>query len=58
MSERKGAKPRQSHLVKCTCPKCSRQSEHSFSRVQKGLNLICPSCHTLFQSDNKFNNTH
>lgn len=58
MSLRKGFKTRQNHLVKCTCPKCSHQSEHSFSRVQKGLNLICPSCSALFQSGNKLNSSN
>ncbi|RKR64975.1 YnfU family zinc-binding protein [Yokenella regensburgei] len=55
MSVRKAVKTRQNYLVKCTCPKCSNLSEHSFSRVQKGLNLICPSCSTLFQSNSKPN---
>ncbi|TKV21837.1 hypothetical protein FDX01_05835 [Citrobacter sp. wls613] len=38
------------YLVKCTCPSCSKDSEHSFSRVQKGSQLVCPFCSTLFKS--------
>lgn len=49
MSERKDAKTRRNYLVKCSCPNCSQDSEHSFSRVQKGAQLICPYCHKLFQ---------
>lgn len=45
MSERKDAKTRRNYLVKCSCPNCSQDSEHSFSRVQKGAQLICPYCH-------------
>ncbi|WP_454520477.1 YnfU family zinc-binding protein [Citrobacter koseri] len=50
MSGRKDTKNRRNHLVKCFCPACSKDSEHSFMRVQKGTQLICPYCSTLFQS--------
>jgi aspartate carbamoyltransferase regulatory subunit len=53
MSDRKDAKSRRNYLVKCTCPNCSQDSEHSFSRVQKGAQLICPYCHKLFQTTAK-----
>ncbi|MDU4349049.1 MAG: YnfU family zinc-binding protein [Klebsiella michiganensis] len=36
-----------------TFPNCSQDSEHSFSRVQKGAQLICPYCHKLFQSSSR-----
>lgn len=35
MSERKNSKSRRNYLVKCSCPNCTQESEHSFSRVQK-----------------------
>lgn len=44
MSERKNSKSRRNYLVKCSCPNCTQESEHSFSRVQKGALLICPHC--------------
>ncbi|MGN2425081.1 YnfU family zinc-binding protein [Klebsiella electrica] len=53
MSDRKDSKNRRNYLVKCTCPHCSQDSEHSFSRVQKGSRLICPYCHKLFQTTAK-----
>ncbi|WP_220138899.1 MULTISPECIES: YnfU family zinc-binding protein [unclassified Klebsiella] len=53
MSERKDSKTRRNYLVKCNCPNCSQDSEHSFSRVQKGAQLICPYCHKLFQSSTR-----
>ncbi|EPL6866115.1 YnfU family zinc-binding protein [Klebsiella oxytoca] len=53
MSERKDAKTRRNYLVKCSCPNCSQDSEHSFSRVQKGAQLIRPYCHKFFQSSAK-----
>lgn len=53
MSERKDAKTRRNYLVKGSCPNCSQDSEHSFSRVQKGAQLICPYCHKLFQSSSR-----
>lgn len=37
-----------SFLVKIPCPKCSKNAEHSASRVYKSKNLICPFCSTLF----------
>ncbi|HGY1164921.1 YnfU family zinc-binding protein [Citrobacter freundii] len=53
MSDRKNNKSRRNFLVKCLCPNCTAQSEHSHSRVQKGAMLICPHCNKLFQSDAK-----
>ncbi|MCU6671587.1 YnfU family zinc-binding protein [Enterobacteriaceae bacterium H4N4] len=51
MSGRKNTQAtRRNHLVKCPCPSCSKDSEHSFSRVQKGAQLVCPYCSTLFKS--------
>ncbi|EOT5501735.1 YnfU family zinc-binding protein [Citrobacter koseri] len=50
MSGRRDTKNRRNHLVKCPCPACSKDSEHSFTRIQKGTQLICPYCSTLFQS--------
>ncbi|XTZ36824.1 YnfU family zinc-binding protein [Salmonella enterica] len=49
MSERKDSKNRRNYLVQCACPNCSQKSEHSFSRVQKGSNLMCPYCSKIFQ---------
>ncbi|EOA7716168.1 TPA: putative zinc-binding protein YnfU, partial [Escherichia coli] len=31
MSERKNSKSRRNYLVKCSCPNCTQESEHSFS---------------------------
>ncbi|MGE0970285.1 YnfU family zinc-binding protein [Klebsiella sp. WOUb02] len=42
MSDRKDSKTRRNYLVKCACPNCSQESEHSFSRVQKGAQLDLP----------------
>ncbi|EOZ9391174.1 MULTISPECIES: YnfU family zinc-binding protein [Enterobacter] len=50
MSGRKNTLARRNYLVKCPCPNCSKDSEHSFSRVQKGAQLVCPHCSTLFKS--------
>lgn len=50
MSTRKKTQTNRNYLVKCTCPSCSKDSEHSFSRVQKGSQLVCPFCSTLFKS--------
>ncbi|HFF8547472.1 TPA: YnfU family zinc-binding protein [Kluyvera cryocrescens] len=54
MSGRKNTKSPRNHLVKCACPNCSKDSEHSFSRVQKGSQLVCPYCSTLFKSAQRF----
>ncbi|MEQ6279852.1 YnfU family zinc-binding protein [Kluyvera cryocrescens] len=54
MSGRKNTQSRRNHLVKCSCPNCSKDSEHSFSRVQKGSQLVCPYCSTLFKSAQRF----
>ena len=54
MSGRKNAQARRNHLVKCQCPGCSKDSEHSFSRVQKGSQLVCPYCNMLFKSTQGF----
>lgn len=53
MSERKNSKSRRNYLVKCSCPNCTQESEHSFSRVQKGALLICPHCNKVFQTNLK-----
>ena len=50
MSVRKKTQTHRNYLVKCTCPGCAKDSEHSFTRVQKGSQLVCPSCNTLFKS--------
>lgn len=50
MSGRKNTQFRRNYLVKCPCPNCSKDSEHSFSRVQKGAQLVCPHCSTLFKT--------
>jgi len=49
MTERKNVKKARNYLVTSQCPKCEKNSEHSFSRVQKGSTLICPHCNQLFQ---------
>ena len=49
MSEQKNAKKTRNYLVTNQCPKCAKNSEHSFSRVQKGAMLMCPHCSQLFQ---------
>lgn len=33
MSERKNSKSRRNYLVKCSCPNCTQESEHSFSSL-------------------------
>lgn len=48
MSERKDAKTRRNYLVKCSCPNCSCDSEHSFSRVQKVRNSFAPTATNSF----------
>ena len=53
MSERKDSKSRRNYLVKCTCPNCTHQSEHSFARLQKGSLLIYPHCNKVFQTNQK-----
>lgn len=50
MSGRKNTQASRNHLVKCPCPNCAKESEHSFSRVQKGAQLACPYCSNLFKS--------
>ncbi|ENX4417993.1 YnfU family zinc-binding protein [Enterobacter asburiae] len=54
MSGRKKTQSHRNHLVKCSCPNCSKDSEHSFNRVQKGAQLVCPYCHVLFKSTQRF----
>ncbi|WP_312480704.1 YnfU family zinc-binding protein [Kosakonia cowanii] len=49
VSGRKNPKNYRNYLVKCPRPNCSKDSEHSFSRVQKGSQLACPFCTTLFK---------
>ncbi|AUP76754.1 hypothetical protein CWS02_15495 [Enterobacter sp. EA-1] len=44
-------KNNRNYLIKCTCPHCSKQSEHSFTRVQKGSALMCPHCSKIFNQD-------
>lgn len=58
MSGRKNTQFRRNYLVKCPCPNCSKDSEHSFSRVQKGAQLVCPHCSTLFQNRSKILKMH
>lgn len=53
MSDRKDGKTRRNFLIKCPCPNCSKDSEHSYSRVQKGSLLVCPYCSTMFKSSQK-----
>ncbi|MFV7529522.1 YnfU family zinc-binding protein [Enterobacter mori] len=54
MSARKNTQFRRSYLDKCLCPNCSKDSEHSYSRVQKGAQLVCPYCSALFKSSQHF----
>ncbi|MGX5026327.1 YnfU family zinc-binding protein [Enterobacter asburiae] len=49
MSGRKNAQLRRNYLVKCPCPNCAKDSEHSYNRVQKGSQLVCPYCSALFK---------
>lgn len=51
MPQRKDSKNNRNFLTKCTCPHCSQQSEHSFSRAQKGAALMCPHCSKIFHQD-------
>lgn len=53
MSDRKDGKARRNFLIKCPCPNCSKDSEHSYTRVQKGSLLVCPYCSTMFKSNQK-----
>ncbi|WP_264971587.1 YnfU family zinc-binding protein [Klebsiella variicola] len=45
------AKNNRNYLIKCTCPNCINQSEHSYTRVQKGSALMCPHCSKIFTQD-------
>ncbi|WP_308537639.1 YnfU family zinc-binding protein [uncultured Kluyvera sp.] len=54
MSGRKNSQQNRNYLIKCLCPNCSKNSEHSFIRVQKGSQLVCPYCNTLFKSSQRF----
>lgn len=49
MTVRTKKQTNRNYLVKCPCPNCSKDSEHSYSRVQKGSPLVCPFCSTLFK---------
>ncbi|WP_327062226.1 YnfU family zinc-binding protein [Kosakonia radicincitans] len=51
MPQRKDSKNNRNFLTKCTCPHCAMQSEHSFTRVQKGSALMCPHCSKIFKQD-------
>ncbi|MFN1131605.1 MULTISPECIES: YnfU family zinc-binding protein [Lelliottia] len=53
MSDRKDGKARRNFLIKCPCPNCTKDSEHSYTRVQKGSLLVCPYCSTMFKSNQK-----
>ncbi|WP_074184080.1 YnfU family zinc-binding protein [Klebsiella pneumoniae] len=48
---RKNSKNNRNYLIKCTCPSCTNQSEHSYTRVQKGSALMCPHCSKIFTQD-------
>ncbi|MDE4726893.1 YnfU family zinc-binding protein [Klebsiella pneumoniae] len=47
----KNSKNNRNYLIKCTCPNCINQSEHSYTRVQKGSALMCPHCSKIFTQD-------
>ncbi|EPH1839681.1 MULTISPECIES: YnfU family zinc-binding protein [Klebsiella] len=51
MQQRKNSKNNRNYLIKCTCPDCTSQSEHSYTRVQKGSALMCPYCSKIFTQD-------
>ncbi|WP_312690961.1 YnfU family zinc-binding protein [Kosakonia sp.] len=51
MPQRKDSKNNRNYLTQCTCPHCAKQSEHSFTRVQKGAALMCPHCSKIFSQD-------
>ncbi|HHC4648987.1 YnfU family zinc-binding protein [Klebsiella pneumoniae] len=51
MQQRKNSKNSRNYLIKCTCPNCINQSEHSYTRVQKGSALMCPHCSKIFTQD-------
>ncbi|PCQ74128.1 YnfU family zinc-binding protein [Enterobacter hormaechei] len=53
MSGRKNSQLRRNYLVKCSCPNCAKESEHSFTRIQKGAQLVCPYCSALFKSSQR-----
>ncbi|WP_400168714.1 YnfU family zinc-binding protein [Escherichia coli] len=52
MSERKDSKSH-NYLVKCSCPNCTQESEHSFSEYKKVPFSICPHCNKVFQTNLK-----
>ncbi|MDN4652237.1 YnfU family zinc-binding protein [Enterobacter hormaechei] len=52
-SGRKNSQFRRNYLVKCSCPNCAKESEHSFTRIQKGAQLVCPYCSALFKSSQR-----
>nr|WP_241237807.1 YnfU family zinc-binding protein [Enterobacter hormaechei] len=54
MSARKNNPFRRNYLVKCLCPNCSKYSEHSYNRVQKGSQLVCPYCNALFKAPERY----
>ncbi|WP_426719657.1 YnfU family zinc-binding protein [Enterobacter cloacae complex sp. 285F6] len=49
----KNSQLRRNYLVKCSCPNCAKESEHSFTRIQKGAQLVCPYCSALFKSSQR-----
>lgn len=51
MQQRKNSKNNRNYLIKCTCTNCINQSEHSYTRVQKGSALMCPHCSKIFTQD-------
>ncbi|HGF0147538.1 MULTISPECIES: YnfU family zinc-binding protein [Klebsiella] len=51
MQQRNNSKNNRNYLIKCTCPNCTNQSEHSHTRVQKGSALMCPHCSKIFTQD-------
>ncbi|MDU2010286.1 YnfU family zinc-binding protein [Enterobacter hormaechei] len=54
VSARKNNQFRRNYLVKCLCPNCSKYSEHSYNRVQKGSQLVCPYCNALFKAPERY----
>nr|WP_226842411.1 MULTISPECIES: YnfU family zinc-binding protein [Enterobacter cloacae complex] len=54
VSARKNNQFRRNYLVKCPCPNCSKDSEHSYNRVQKGSQLVCPYCNALFKAPERY----
>jgi hypothetical protein len=58
MSARKNTQFRRNYLVKCPCPSCSKDSEHSYNRVQKGLSWFAHTaalCSNLLSASKKIN---